>query len=77
MSSSESLSPVILLTVTEAAQRLDLSVSLLNKKRLTGGGPVFVKLGRFVRYSPQDLSQWLDRHKRRSTSDTASGEGQS
>jgi excisionase family DNA binding protein len=48
-----------LLTVEEAAKRLRLSTSTLNKWRVTGEGPAFVKLGRRVLYRASDLSDWL------------------
>jgi len=57
-----------LLNVNEAAQRLGVSVSYLNKLRLTEEGPVFCKLGaRRVAYDPADLAAWLSERKRRST----------
>jgi hypothetical protein len=37
----------------EMAQRLGVSVAWLRKRRITGGGPVFCKMGRLVRY-PDD-----------------------
>jgi predicted DNA-binding transcriptional regulator AlpA len=54
---------------SEAARHLGLSESTLNKLRLTGGGPVFIKLGRRVLYNMQDLEAWLQQHRRTSTSD--------
>ena len=48
------------LPVREAAKYLGLSISTLNKLRCTGGGPAFLKLGRAVRYTPDDLQDWLD-----------------
>lgn len=58
-----------LLSVKEAAGRLSVSPSYLNKLRLTGGGPAYVKLGARVGYDPADLSAWVDAQKRRSTSE--------
>lgn len=58
------------LTVREAAAHLRLSISTLNKLRCTGCGPVYFKLGRAVRYDPQDLDQWLAAHRVGSTSET-------
>jgi excisionase family DNA binding protein len=58
------------LTVREAAAHLRLSISTLNKLRCTGCGPVYFKLGRAVRYDPQDLDQWLTAHRVGSTSET-------
>jgi hypothetical protein len=49
--------------------RLNLSSSTLNKLRLTGGGPQFVKLGVSVRYRLDDLDTWVAAQLRRSTSD--------
>lgn len=55
--------------VEDAALRVGLSVSTLNKLRLSGGGPIFLKLGRRVVYHPADLEAWLATKRRRSTSD--------
>lgn len=57
------------LNVAEAAKRLGLSVSTLNKLRVFGGGPVFLKLGRRVAYEISDLDSWLASKRRVSTSD--------
>jgi len=57
------------LPVQAAANYLGLAVSTLNKLRCTGGGPVFLKLGRAVRYDPGDLDEWLAAHRVRSTSE--------
>ena len=57
---------------SDAARHLGLSESTLNKLRLTGGGPVFIKLGRRVLYDVKDLEDWLGRHRRSSTSDRGS-----
>ncbi len=54
----------------EAAQYLGLSSSTLEKKRLDGSGPPFVKLGgRAVGYDVADLDAWLHQQRRTSTSD--------
>jgi hypothetical protein len=55
------------LLVGEAAQFLRCSASFLNKKRVTGGGPPFIKLGKKVLYDRQDLENWLRSTKRRRT----------
>jgi excisionase family DNA binding protein len=47
------------LTELEAAPRVGLAVSTLQKLRTNGGGPRFLKLGRSVRYREQDLEEWL------------------
>ena len=58
-----------LLNVTEAAERLSVSASYLNKLRVTGGGPPFVKIGARVAYDPADLAAWLETQKRTTTAD--------
>lgn len=55
--------------VNQAADRLGVSVSYLNKLRLSGRGPRFIKLGSRVSYDPADLAAWLDAQKRSSTSE--------
>jgi predicted DNA-binding transcriptional regulator AlpA len=61
------------LPVEAASRHVGLSVSTLNKLRVFGGGPVFLKLGRRVAYDVADLDAWLATKRRRSTSD-AGGE---
>ena len=56
------------LSVNEAARKLGLSVSWLNKARITGGGPAYLKLGRRVFYSLGDLEDWVASRRRRNTS---------
>lgn len=58
-----------LLSTSQAAEHLGLSAAYLTKKRITGGGPAFVKLGTRVSYDPADLDAWVEANKRRSTSD--------
>ena len=60
------------LRVQAAAKHLGLSVSTLNKLRVFGGGPVFLKLGRRVAYDVADLDDWLASKRRLSTSDNGS-----
>ena len=57
------------LRTADAAAYLGLGVSTLEKYRLTGGGPVYSKLGKVVVYDPADLDAWADARKRVSTSD--------
>lgn len=63
------VAPALRLTVDDAAAYTGLSVSTLNKLRVLGGGPVFLKLGRRVAYDRSDLDAWLASKRRRSTSD--------
>ena len=57
-----------LLNVNEAADRLGVSVSYLNKLRLQdGAGPRFAKFGTRCSYDPADLALWVEAQKRTST----------
>jgi len=56
-------------TPKEAAARLKVSESFLAKKRVTGGGPKFTKLGRAVRYPESSIHEYLLAQLRTSTSD--------
>lgn len=55
-----------ILRTREAADYIGLSPSTLEKKRLSGDGPRFVRLGgRAVGYDLRDLDEWLDAQRRR------------
>lgn len=59
-----------LLTVRQAAARLGLAKSTLDKMRTKGKGPRFVKsTDRAVRYDPIDLDAWVANRRRQSTTD--------
>ncbi len=59
-----------ILRTPEAAEYVGLSISTLEKMRLAGNGPEFVRLGsRAVGYDVNALDLWLERQRRRSTSD--------
>ncbi len=53
----------------QAAAYLKSSPSTLAKKRLTGDGPPYTKLGRNVLYAKRDLDEFLASHRRLSTSE--------
>ena len=61
--------PDALLTTEEAAPRVRLSPRTLERYRVTGGGPEFLKVGRLVFYQRKTLDAWLETKRRRSTSD--------
>jgi hypothetical protein len=44
----------------ELADYLGVSVAWLRKKRITGGGPTWRKLGTLVRYHINDVHEYLD-----------------
>jgi len=58
----------VVMTVTQAAEYLGLAVSTLNKWRCHGGGPIFIKMGRAVRYRVEDLETYINSASRSSTS---------
>jgi len=46
-----------------ASAYLCLSRSWLRQSRMRGAGPVYLKVGRAVRYRLVDLDEWLARHR--------------
>lgn len=59
----------LLMKLRDAAAYLGLSTSFLNKRRVYGGGPKYVKLGGRVAYRKEDLDEWVNSRVRESTSD--------
>ncbi|WP_083632857.1 helix-turn-helix domain-containing protein [Bradyrhizobium sp. NAS96.2] len=57
------------LNTAEAAAWLRLTKNTLEKMRVQGRGPVYRKHGRYVRYHIEDLVEFSQASKRRSTSD--------
>lgn len=53
----------------QAAEHLNVAEQTLRAWRLRGHGPRFIKLGRSIRYDPQDLDDWVASNRRTSTSD--------
>ena len=58
-----------LLTHKEAAHYLAVSLSWLDKSRLSGLGPTYIQLGSSIRYASADLEKYRDANRRRSTSE--------
>ncbi|QGM99649.1 helix-turn-helix transcriptional regulator [Methylocystis parvus] len=54
-----------------AAEILQISARTLQAWRMKGGGPRYVRVGRSVRYSINDLNSWIEARKASSTSDNA------
>jgi predicted DNA-binding transcriptional regulator AlpA len=58
-----------ILTEKEAAIYIGMSRSFLSQDRMNGyragrtQGPIFMKLGRAIRYRKGDLDAWLDQHR--------------
>lgn len=57
-----------LLTVSQASKVIGLSVSTLNKFRITGEGPSYYKVGRYCRYDRQEVETWMRSRRFTSTS---------
>lgn len=53
------------------AARTGIAASTWNKRRMSGDGPVYRKVGSRVIYCFLDVAEWLDAHEKRSTSDAA------
>jgi predicted site-specific integrase-resolvase len=53
------LDPEALLTESEAAARLCVSLVTVRRWRRLGTGPIFRKLGRSVRYRPADIADFV------------------
>jgi len=62
-------SPSHKLSVRETAAYLKVSKSWLDKRRLDGNGPAYLKLGRRVVYDVIGLETWAVGHKRRHTAE--------
>jgi predicted DNA-binding transcriptional regulator AlpA len=52
-----------------AARYLGMSTSTLEKLRVFGGGPQYLKLRHLVRYRHQDLDAWMNERLMSSTSE--------
>ena len=64
-----------LLTQKRLAERLNQSERTLERWRVEGTGPVYVKAGRKVLYIQQDVEDWLLATRRQSTSDVTTALG--
>lgn len=62
------------MAVPEAAAYTGISISTLNKLRVFGGGPVFLKLGRRVLYDQADLDNWMTDRRRHNTCDQSAAD---
>ncbi|WP_422040163.1 helix-turn-helix transcriptional regulator [Roseibium sp.] len=55
------------------AERLDISERTLERWRVEGTGPAYLKAGRRVLYRQSDVDTWLNASKRVSTSQVLGG----
>ena len=63
-----------LLNQREAAELCRLSTRTLERWRVTGFGPIFVKCGRRVLYRPADIDKWISTRLFGSTSERRIGD---
>jgi hypothetical protein len=59
------------LNETQAAEFLGVSVRTLQSWRVRGGGPLYVKIGRAVRYRQRVLAAFQEAHTVSSTSEAS------
>ena len=62
-----------LLTQKRLSDLIDVSERSLERWRVEGTGPAFVKAGRKVLYRPDDVDDWLIASRRKSTSEQVGG----
>lgn len=65
----------VLLTEAQAADYLKLSIRTLQAWRVRGAGPLFVKVGRAIRYRRHDLLTWIRNQTVRSTAQSVERHG--
>jgi predicted site-specific integrase-resolvase len=46
------------LTPHDLAERLQLPADTIKKWRVTGEGPLFIRVGKYVRYREVDVERW-------------------
>ena len=63
--------PDALFKEPQAASFLAVSERTLQSWRLRGGGPVFIRAGRAIRYRRRDLLDWIEANAATSTSSEA------
>jgi predicted DNA-binding transcriptional regulator AlpA len=56
-------SEILVLTESETARRLGVSISGLRKWRRNSTGPRFLKIGRLIRYRTDHINAWLRVHE--------------
>lgn len=57
------------MTLPQAADYLGMAIATLNRWRCHGEGPMYLKIGRSIRYRKSDLDEFLNSCERKSTSE--------
>jgi len=63
----------MLIPEPKAAEMLGMSIAWMQRSRLTGEGPPYVKIKHAVRYRTTDLEKWIQDRIQNSTSDVKGG----
>lgn len=66
-----SVVPFKMMRQQDVADMLGMTSSWVEQIRLRGGGPVFHKFGKSVRYKIEDVLAWMDAQRRCNTSQAA------
>jgi excisionase family DNA binding protein len=56
----EAVGPVRLLSAREVAELLQIPVGTIYQWRCTGVGPTSMRVGRHVRFNPEDVASWVE-----------------
>ena len=60
---------IVLLPETRVAELLGVTRRCLQRWRADGSGPVYIKMGRHIRYRKEHIEKWLDKQSRHSTAE--------
>ncbi len=60
---------VVLMNEDQAAQVLTVGTKTLQSWRVRGVGPRFIRIGRLVRYTMEELMRYIEEQTRQSTSE--------
>lgn len=56
-----------LLSTLALAKLVGVTVDTVKHWRVAGRGPKFVRISRTIRYTPQDVAEWLEANRHEST----------
>ena len=55
--------PVRLLSVAELSELLQIPVQTIYRWSYRGEGPTSIRVGRYLRYDPSDVAEWVEGRK--------------
>jgi excisionase family DNA binding protein len=59
------MTPTRLMTTDEVAAFLVVPVATIHRWRYVGTGPPAIRVGRHLRFDPDELAEWIDAQKRK------------